>query len=176
MATTKLKGNLVNLAGTEVNVGDKAPVVKVVAKDLSEIEVGGKAQIIVVVPSLDTPVCAAETRKFNEEAAKLAGYEVVVVSMDLPFAMGRFCTTEGIENLQVGSDFRNKDLANAYGVLISDGPLAGITCRAIFVTDATGCVTYKEICPEITEEPNYAEALAAASGVKSTCCGGGHCS
>ncbi len=160
MATTNLKGNPVNLAGTEINVGDKAPVVKVVAQDLSEVEVGGKAQIIVVVPSLDTPVCAAETRKFNEEAAK-SNAEVVVVSMDLPFAMGRFCTTEGIDNLKVGSDFRNKDLANAYGVLIADGPLAGVTCRAIFVTDSEGNVTYKEICPEITEEPNYEAALSA---------------
>ncbi len=160
MATTKLKGNLINLAGTEVNVGDKAPVVKVVAQDLSEVEVGGKAQVIVVVPSLDTPVCAAETRRFNEEAAKSEA-EVVVVSMDLPFAMGRFCTTEGIENLKVGSDFRNKDFANAYGVLIADGPLAGVTCRAIFITDAEGTVTYKELCPEITEEPNYEAALAA---------------
>ncbi len=160
MATTMLKGNVVNLAGNDVNVGDKAPVVNVVAQDLSEVEVGGKAQVIVVVPSLDTPVCAAETRKFNEEAAK-SDAEVVVVSMDLPFAMGRFCTTEGIENLKVGSDFRNKDLAKAYGVLIAEGPLAGVTCRAIFVTDAEGTVTYKEICPEITEEPNYEAALAA---------------
>ncbi len=160
MATTMLKGNVVNLAGNDVNVGDKAPVVNVVAQDLSEVEVGGKAQVIVVVPSLDTPVCAAETRKFNEEAAK-SDAEVVVVSMDLPFAMGRFCTTEGIENLKVGSDFRNKDLAKAYGVLIAEGPLAGVTCRAIFVTDEEGTVTYKEICPEITEEPNYEAALSA---------------
>ena len=160
MATTMLKGNVVTLSGNEVNVGDKAPVVNVVAQDLSEVSVGGKAQVIVVVPSLDTPVCAAETRKFNEEAAK-SDAEVVVVSMDLPFAMGRFCTTEGIENLKVGSDFRAKELAKAYGVLIADGPLAGVTCRAIFVTDASGSVTYKEICPEITEEPNYEAALSA---------------
>ncbi|WP_321468632.1 thiol peroxidase [Halarcobacter sp.] len=160
MATTNLKGNPVNLSGTEVNVGDKAPETSVVGQDLSDIKIGGKAQVIVVVPSLDTPVCAAETRKFNEEAAKTDA-EVVVVSMDLPFAMGRFCTTEGIENLKVGSDFRNKDFANAYGVLIADGPLAGVTCRAIFVTDPQGVVTYKEICPEITEEPNYEAALAA---------------
>jgi thiol peroxidase len=165
MATTKLKGNVVNLAGTEVNVGDKAPVVNVTAKDLSAVQVGGengKAQIVVVVPSLDTPVCAAETRKFNEEAAKIENAEVVVVSMDLPFAMGRFCTTEGIENLTVGSDFRAKEFANAYGVLIEDGALAGVTCRAIFVIDANGVVTYKEICPEITEEPSYEAALEAA--------------
>lgn len=175
MATTKLKGNDVNLTGNELNVGDVAPVVKVVGKDLSEIEVGGeqgKAQVIVVVPSLDTPVCAAETRKFNEEAAKIDNASVTVVSMDLPFAMGRFCTTEGIENLQVGSDFRNKDFANAYGVLIADGPLAGVTCRAIFVVDANGKVVYKEICPEITEEPNYDAALAAIKDATTTsCCG-----
>ena len=160
MAKTSLKGNPVELAGNEINVGDKAPIVNVVAQNLSDVQVGGKAQIIVVVPSLDTAVCAAETRKFNEEAAKTDA-EVLVVSMDLPFAMGRFCTTEGIENLTVGSDFRNKDFANAYGVLIKDGPLAGVTCRAIFVTNAEGIVTYKEICPEITEEPDYEAALAA---------------
>ena len=175
MATTKLKGNLVNLSGTEVNVGDVAPVVNVVAKDLSDFQIGGqkgKAQIIVVVPSLDTAVCAAETRKFNEEAANIQNTEVNVVSMDLPFAMGRFCTTEGIENLNVGSDFRNKDLAKAYGVLIADGALAGVTCRAIFVINASGIITYKEICAEITEEPNYEAALNAAKDATSTsCCG-----
>ena len=176
MATTKLKGNEVNLAGNTVNVGDIAPVVNVVAQDLSNIQVGGssKSQILVVVPSLDTPVCASETRKFNEAAAKIDNAEVVVVSMDLPFAQKRFCTTEGIENLKVGSDFRNKDLANAYGVLVADGALAGVTCRAVFVIDANGVVTYKEICPEITEEPNYDAALSAAKGGAATsCCGGG---
>ena len=175
MATTMLKGNVVNLSGTEVNVGDVAPVINLVAKDLSEVQVGGqkgKAQIVVVVPSLDTAVCAAETRKFNEEAATIENAEVTVVSMDLPFAMGRFCTTEGIENLTVGSDFRNKELANSYGVLLADGPLAGVTARAVFVINASGIITYKEICPEITEEPNYEGVLAAAKDATSTsCCG-----
>ena len=175
MATTKLKGNEVELSGAEVNVGDKAPVVTVVAKDLSDVQVGGengKSQVVVVVPSLDTPVCAAETRKFNEEAAKMENAEVIVVSMDLPFAMGRFCTTEGIENLTVGSDFRAKAFAKSYGVLVASGPLAGVTCRAIFVINASGVITYKEICPEITEEPNYDAALAALSDATSTsCCG-----
>ncbi len=164
MAQTHLKGNDVTLSGNEVNVGDKAPATIVVGKDLSEITVGGatgKKQVIVVVPSLDTPVCAAETRKFNEEAAKVENASITVVSMDLPFAMGRFCTTEGIENLSVGSDFRNKDFANAYGVLIADGPLAGVTCRAIFVVGEDGVVTYKEIVPEITAEPDYESALNA---------------
>lgn len=176
MATTKLKGNLVNLSGKEVNVGDFAPVVNVVAQDLSNIQVGGqnsKAQILVVVPSLDTAVCAAETRRFNEEAAKIKNAEVIVVSMDLPFAMKRFCTTEGIENLKVGSDFRAKDLSNSYGVLIADGALAGVSCRAVFVIDANGIVTYKEICPEITEEPNYEAALNAARNSVSGSCGTG---
>ena len=175
MATTMLKGNEVTLSGAELNVGDKAPVVTVVAKDLSDVQVGGengKSQVVVVVPSLDTPVCAAETRKFNEEAAKIENAEVIVVSMDLPFAMGRFCTTEGIENLTVGSDFRAKAFAKSYGVLIASGPLAGVTCRAMFVINASGVITYKEICPEITEEPNYDAALAAINDSTSTsCCG-----
>jgi len=160
MGTTKLRGNIVNLSGSELNIGDKAPIVKVVAQDLSDIEVGGKAQVIVTVPSLDTPICADETRKFNEEAVK-TDVEVIVVSMDLPFAADRFCTTEGIENLKVGSDFRNKELANSYGVLISDGPLQGVTCRAVFVLDKNGIVKYKEITEDITDEPNYEAALAA---------------
>ena len=178
MATTMLKGNEVNLSGAELNVGDKAPVVTVVAKDLSDVQIGGengKSQVVVVVPSLDTPVCAAETRKFNEEAAKMENAEVIVVSMDLPFAMGRFCTTEGIENLTVGSDFRAKAFAKSYGVLVASGPLAGVTCRAIFVINASGVITYKEICPEITEEPNYDTALAALTDASSTsCCGTCH--
>ncbi len=168
MATTKLKGNLVNLSGNEINVSDAAPVINLAGKDLSDVQIGGsqeKAQVIVLVPSLDTAVCAAETRRFNEEASKNELVQVSVVSMDLPFAMGRFCTTEGIENLTVASDFRNKDFANAYGVLIADGPLAGVTARAIFIVNAKGIVTYKEICAEITEEPNYATALAAIADV-----------
>lgn len=175
MATTKLKGNNVNLSGAEVNVGDVAPIVNVTGQDLGDLQVGGqqgKAQIIVVVPSLDTPVCAAETRKFNEKAAGMENAEVTVVSMDLPFAMGRFCTTEGIENLKVGSDFRAKMFAKSYGVLIADGPLAGVTCRAIFVINASGVVTYKEICEEITEEPNYDAAIEAIKeAIGTSCCG-----
>ena len=173
MATTKLKGNLVNLSGAELNVGDQAPIVNVVGKDLSDIQIGGqkgKAQLIVVVPSLDTPVCASETRRFNEEAAKIENTEVTIVSMDLPFAMGRFCTTEGIENLSVGSDFRAKNFAKSYGVLIADGALAGVTCRAIFVVNASGIITYKEICEEITEEPNYEGALLAIKDATNSSC------
>ncbi|MEF3192190.1 MAG: thiol peroxidase [Campylobacterales bacterium] len=180
MATTQLKGNNVNLAGRELNVGDKAPKVILPNKSLADVTVGGcqdYTTMIVVVPSLDTPVCAAETRKFNEKAASIPGVKVFVVSMDLPFAANRFCSTEGIENLDVLSDFRNKTFANEYGVLIADGALRGLTCRAIFVLDKDGVVTYKEIVPEITAEPNYDAAIAAAektAGVTASgCCGGG---
>jgi thiol peroxidase len=165
MATTMLKGNTVNLAGSEINVGDKAPEVTVTnSEGLADVTVGGAQgtkQLLIVVPSLDTPVCATETRQFNAKAAELDGVKTTVISMDLPFASGRFCSAEGIDKLTVASDFRNKDFANAYGVLIADGALAGVTCRAIFAVDAEGTVTYKEICPEITEEPNYDAALAA---------------
>ena len=103
-----------------------------------------------------------ETTKFNNKAAEIDGIEVTVVSMDLPFAAKRFCSTAGIDNLTVGSDFRNKDFAEAYGVLIADGPLAGVTARCIFVVGKDGKVAYKQLVREITDEPNYDEALEAA--------------
>jgi thiol peroxidase len=165
MATTKFKGTDVELVGNEVNVGDKAPEVTVVNSDgLGDVVVGGaqaEKQLIIVVPSLDTGVCATETRNFNSKVAGLSGVKPIIVSLDLPFASGRFCSAEGIDKLTVTSDFRNKDFANAYGVLLGGSVLAGVTCRAIFVVDTTGVVTYKEIVPEITEEPNYEAALAA---------------
>lgn len=178
MATTKLKGNEVNLSGTELNVGDIAPVVNVVADDLSDIQIGGQkglAQVIVVVPSLDTEVCATEARRFNQEASKIENAEVIIVSMDLPFAMKRFCTTSGIENLKVGSDFRAKAFAKSYGVLQANGALAGLTVRAIFIINVSGKISYKQIVPEITNEPNYDEVLNAIKDATSTsCCGSCH--
>ncbi|WP_418185168.1 thiol peroxidase Prx-SUH [Aliarcobacter vitoriensis] len=179
MATVKFKGELeVNLSGSEVNVGDIAPVVSGVGADLSDVTIGGQqglTQIVVAVPSLDTGVCAAEARRFNEEASKIENAEVVIVSMDLPFAMKRFCTTEGIENLKVASDFRAKAFAKSYGVLQANGPLAGLTARAIFIINPSGKITYKEIVPEITSEPDYASVLAALKDATSTsCCGSCH--
>ena len=167
MATVTFKNDIVcNLAGTQINVGDTAPVVTVVNCDpmLQDEQVGGegKVQLVIAVPSLDTGVCDAETRRFNSEAASLDGVEVVTVSMDLPFAAAKFCSTAGIENLKVCSDFRNKDFGNAYGVLLADGPLAGVLARVIFVIGKDGKVTYKQVVPEITTEPNYEEALEAA--------------
>jgi thiol peroxidase len=167
MATTKFKGTEVELLGNEVNVGDKAPEITVVNSDgLGDVVVGGaqaEKQLIVVVPSLDTGVCATETRNFNAKAASLSGVKTTVISLDLPFAAGRFCSAEGIKDLTVASDFRNKDFANAYGVLLGGSVLAGVTCRAIFVVETDGTISYKEIVPEITEEPNYDEAIAAVS-------------
>ena len=167
MATVTFKNDITcNLAGTEVNVGDTAPVVTVVNCNpmLQDETIGGegKVQLVVVVPSLDTGVCDAETRRFNSEAAGLDGVEVITVSMDLPFAAARWCGAAGIENIKVCSDFRNKDFGNAYGTLLADGPLAGVLARIIFVIGKDGKVAYKQTVPEITQEPNYEEALEAA--------------
>ena len=162
--TTKLKGNDIALYGNQVNVGDTAPVVTLPNTALEEITIGGasdRAQLIIAVPSLDTPVCATETRKFNEEAAKVENAQVFVVSMDLPFAAKRFCSTEGIENLDVLSDYREKCFSTQYGTLIAEGALRGLSARAIFVIGKDGKVSYKELVPEITAEPNYEEALKA---------------
>ena len=184
MATVTFKKDTVcNLIGNTINVGDMAPEVTVVNCDpmLQNEIIGGaqnKVQLIIVVPSLDTPVCDAETRKFNTEVSSIEGVNVKVVSMDLPFAAAKFCSTAGINNLDVCSDFRNKDFSNAYGVLLSDGPLAGVACRAIFVVDCLGKIAYKELVSEITADPDYEAAISAvkdATNSNTTCCGGGHC-
>ncbi|WP_169765322.1 thiol peroxidase Prx-SUH [Campylobacter curvus] len=174
MATTKFKGSVVNLGTNSVSVGEKAPIVKVVGKDLSDIQIGGEqgvVQIVVAVPSLDTDVCAMEAKKFNVKAASIQNAQLILISMDLPFAMGRFCQAEGIENVKVASDFRAKEFAKAYGVLIEDGVLTGLTARAVFVIDASGVITYKEIVAEIADEPDYEAALKATNEAASTCCG-----
>jgi len=164
MAITKFKGEVVNLEGNEINVGDKAPVVTAVGTDLSDVEIGGakdRVQLIVSVPSLDTATCAAETRRFNQEVNDLDICETTVVSMDLPFASQRFCTTEGIANLAVVSDYVDKEFAKSYGVLMSDNKLKGLCARAIFVIDRSGEVVYKQIVEEVTAEPDYESALEA---------------
>lgn len=162
--SVKFKGSPVKLVGDEIKVGDFAPSVKLKGNDLGYVLVGGKKdkiQVINVVPSLDTPVCQIQTKQFNKEAANLPNVEVFVVSMDLPFAQGRFCSVEGIENVKALSDFKNKEFGNKYGVLIDDSPLSGLLARAVFVIDESGKVIYKEICEEITNEPNYENALKA---------------
>jgi len=158
------KGSSVKLAGNELNVGDKAPIAIATGVDLGDVEVGGakdKIQLIITVPSLDTATCAAETRKFNTDVNSLDICETTVISMDLPFAADRFCSTEGIENLSVASDYINKDVSRAYGVLMEDNKLKGLSARAVFVVDRSGTIVYKEIVPEVTAEPNYEAALDA---------------
>jgi len=164
MQTTTFKGTTVNLAGNALNVGDAAPAVVATGTDLSDVEIGGakdKIQLIITVPSLDTDTCAAETRRFNVDVNNLDICETTVISMDLPFAADRFCTTEGIENLTVASDYINKDVSKAFGVLMDDNKLIGLSARAVFVIDRSGTITYKEIVPEVTAEPNYEAALEA---------------
>ncbi|MCX2716611.1 thiol peroxidase [Helicobacter sp. MIT 21-1697] len=160
----KFKGTPAQLSANTIKVGDNAPQVKLTAKDLSQVQIGGasgKYQIINVVPSLDTGVCATQTRRFNQEAATLQNANVYVVSMDLPFAQGRFCSTESIENLSTLSDFVTKDFGKAYGLLLQSSPLVGLLTRAVLIIDPQGKVIYTEICEEITQEPNYEKALAA---------------
>jgi thiol peroxidase len=167
MATTvNLKGNPVALVGPELNVGDRAPEVIVVASDLSEVTVGGakgKPQLIITVPSLDTPVCETETQKFNQLVEGL-DIDVCVISMDLPFAEKRFCESFNISNVTVASDFRYRDMEK-YGVLISEGALKGVLARAVFVVDGEGKIVYKQLVPEITEEPNYDDVLSCVKSL-----------
>ena len=157
------KGNPFTLLGPEVNVGDTAPNFTVLANDLSPITLAdskGKTRLIVTVPSLDTPVCDAEVHRFNQEAAKLNNVEVLVISMDLPFAQKRWCGDAGIESVKTVSDHREADFSLAYGLLIKELKL---TTRAIFVIDTNDKVAYKEIVSEVTAEPNYEAALEAAN-------------
>lgn len=169
MQTTMFKGTNVNLAGTAINVGDKAPSVIATGTDLNDIEIGGakdKIQLIITVPSLDTDTCASETRRFNVDVNNLDICETTVVSMDLPFAADRFCSTEGIENLTVASDYIDKNVSKAFGVLMDDNKLKGLSARAVFVVDRSGEVVYKEIVPEVTDEPNYEAALEAIKSAR----------
>ena len=156
------KGNPLTLLGPEIKAGDKAPDFQVLAGDLSKVTLQtfkGKTKLISVVPSLDTPVCDQQTRRFNQEAAQLPGdVEVLTVSMDLPFAQGRFCSTAGISKVKTLSDHRDASFGMAYGVLIKG---LRLLARAVFVVDAKGVVRYKELVKEVTTEPNYTAAFEA---------------
>jgi thiol peroxidase len=164
MATVTLKGNPFNTVGTLPAVGSKAPAFTAVKTDLSECslaDLAGKKVVLNIFPSIDTGVCAMSTTKFNAEADKLENTVVVCISADLPFALGRFCGAEGLENVVPVSIFRNKEFGSNYGVTFADGPLAGLLSRSVVVIDETGNVVYTEQVAETTEEPNYKAALAA---------------
>lgn len=157
MATTNFKGNPINLNGNLPAVGTKAPDFTLVKGDLSEVKLSdfaGKKLIINIFPSIDTGVCAASVRNFNKVASE-KGITVLCVSKDLPFAQSRFCGAEGLSDVITASDFRYNNFATDYGVLQVDGPLQGLTARAVVALDENGVVTYTELVPEIIEEPNY---------------------
>ena len=165
MAQITLRGTPVRTNGELPAVGAKAPDFKLTGGDLKDVSLAsyqGKRKILNIVPSLDTEVCATSTRKFNQAAGKLPNTVVLVVSADLPFAAKRFCTIEGLQNVVPLSLMRGKGFAKDYGVLLEDGPLAGITARAVVVVDENDKVVYRQLVPEIGQEPDYDKALAAA--------------
>jgi thioredoxin-dependent peroxiredoxin len=162
MASVTFKGNAVTLLGNEVKVGDQAPDFKVLANDMSEVtlqDTKGQVRLISAVPSLDTGVCDAETRRFNEEAVKLDNVKVLTVSVDLPFAQKRWCGAAGIENVQTVSDHRELSFGEAYGVAIKE---LRLLARAVFVVDSSDKVTYVQYVSEVTDHPDYEAAVEAA--------------
>ncbi|HSM64953.1 MAG TPA: thiol peroxidase [Ilumatobacteraceae bacterium] len=163
MAEVTLGGNPVHTSGDLPAVGAPAPAYSLVGADLSEYdasEFAGKNVILNIFPSIDTPTCATSVRTFNERAAGMGETVVLCVSADLPFAMGRFCGAEGIENVKVGSTFRS-DFGDQYGVTLTDGKLQGVLARAVVVIGPDGMVKHTELVPEIAQEPDYDAALAA---------------
>jgi len=164
MATVHLKGNPVHTNGDIPAVGSAAPPFTLVGGDLSDVtlsDFAGRRKVLNIVPSLDTAVCAASARRFNEAASSLDDTVVLVISADLPFAQGRFCTTEGLSDVVPLSTMRSRAFAKDYGVLLVDGPLAGICARAVVVLDRHDRVAYIQLVDEITTEPDYEAALAA---------------
>lgn len=165
MAQITLKGNLVHTAGSLPAPGSAAPAFVLTDGDLADRKLPewkGKAVVLNIVPSLDTGTCAASARRFEKEIEALQGRAVVLtVSRDLPFAQKRFCQAEGIRNVITLSEMRNRDFGGAYGVEMTDGPLAGLLSRAVVVLDPAGRVVHAEQVPEISREPDYAAAMTA---------------
>jgi len=163
MSTVTLKGNPVHTAGSLPATGSKAPDFVLTGTDLSDktsAEYKGKRVILNIFPSVDTGVCAASVRKFNQEASGLDNTVVLCISNDLPFALARFCGAEGLENVIPVSAFRSS-FGNDYGVTITDSPLKNLLSRSVVVLDEEGVVTYTEQVPETTQEPDYEAALAS---------------
>jgi thiol peroxidase len=161
MATITLKGNAVHTSGNLPEVGSSISDFTLVGTDLSEVSLkslGNKKKILNIFPSLDTPTCAMSVRRFNQEASSLSNVAVLNISMDLPFAMNRFCGNEGIKNAPALSAFRS-NFAEQMGLKIVDGPLKGLCSRAVVILDENNKVLYREQVKEIADEPNYAEAL-----------------
>src|SRR5215510_6405697 len=164
--TVMFKGTPIGLGGPEIKPGQDAPDFTALDNGLQPVRLSGargKVLILSAVPSLDTPVCDMETRKFNEEAGKLGGGVAVwTISMDLPFSQKRWCGASGVNNVKTLSDFRDRSFGRSYGVAIQEGPLAGLTARAVFVVGKDGTIKHAEYVSDITKEPNYEAALSAA--------------
>lgn len=163
MATVTLRGNPLHTNGDLPAVGSKAPEFKAVAKDLSDVSLAtyaGKRKVLNIFPSIDTPTCATSVRQFNKRASEVDNTVVLCVSADLPFAQARFCGAEGLNNVATLSLMRGS-FAKDYGVLLTDGPLAGVTARAVVVIDENDKVVHAELISEIANEPNYDAALKA---------------
>ena len=163
---TTLKGSPLTLVGPELKAGDKAPDFETVDKSLQPVKLGpgGTVRIFSVVPSLDTPVCDAQTKRFNDEAAKLPGVEILTVSMDLPFAQGRWCNAFGVDRVKMLSDHKGGSFGEAYGTLIKE---LRIESRAIFVVDKNNVIRHAEYVKEVADHPNYEAALEAAKSAAS---------
>ena len=165
MATTAFQGDPVSTNGSLPETGSKAPAFELVGTDLSSVtsaDVVGKRVVLNIFPSVDTGVCADSVRKFNELAGKLENTAVICASKDLPFALGRFCGAEGLDNVTSASAFRT-DFGDDYGVRMTDGPLAGLLARSVVVLDENGVVLHSQLVPEIGQEPDYDAAVAALS-------------
>ncbi|ELZ5940027.1 thiol peroxidase [Providencia vermicola] len=162
--SVKLKGNDVTVSGEFLQADQQAKSFTLVAKDLSEVTLEnykGKRKVLNIFPSVDTGVCAASVRKFNQLANDLNNTVVLCISADLPFAQARFCGAEGLDNVVTLSAFRNPEFAQNYGVAMTSGPLKGLTARSVVVLDENDKVIYSQLVPEITEEPDYDKALDA---------------
>jgi len=168
MATITFKGSPITTIGELPEINTMAPDFTLTKTDLSDAtlkDFSGKTIVLNIFPSIDTPVCAASVRKFNDEASRFDNTVVLCISADLPFAHQRFCEVEGLKDVIPLSVFRSQEFGTNYGVTITDSPLKGLMSRAIVVIDKTGNVVYKQQAPEIAQEPNYDEALKAISEI-----------
>ncbi len=159
-----LKGNPITLGGVFPKVGEKAPAFSLVTRDLEDVTLAnyaGKKKVLNIVPSLDTPICAISTRKFNEQASNMDNTVVLIIAADLPFAMSRFCDAEGLDKVVTLSTMRGANFMTDYGVAITDSAFGGVTARAVIVLDESDTIIHAELVPEIADEPNYDAALAA---------------
>jgi thioredoxin-dependent peroxiredoxin len=164
MSTITLKGNEIHTAGEFPRVGGRAPDFTLTDRELNDVSLSqwmGSKKLLSIFPSIDTPVCALSTRKFNDYARTHEDTVMLMISADLPFAHKRFCGEEGLANVVTLSTMRSDDFARGYGVLITDGPLAGLTARAVVVLDENDTVVHAELVPEIGQEPDYEAALKA---------------